>query len=269
MRKWKEAIKTFRKMEKLGSAPNTITYNATIHVCRKAGQMSEAYKLFEEMKGRKCHPDDSTFTELISGFGNLKYGEAALELFEDAKTANALSVPLYTAIINACGKVGNTDKAAFYFDEMKRSGLEPSIVTWGSLMNCFQQAQQYNKVLETYNRFLEENLEPNSFIHSIALTACSKSGDLDGGEEIWNSILDAGNRMYTINFNAYLLGHSIHSEWDTVIELFDSIGQFQLQPDAYTYSIMIDGALQRNKHEEALKFSNKHLEIVVMKLCIK
>ena len=44
---WKKAIDILRKIEKYGTAPNVIVYNAAIFVCRRAGQMGEAYKLYE------------------------------------------------------------------------------------------------------------------------------------------------------------------------------------------------------------------------------
>jgi pentatricopeptide repeat domain-containing protein 1 len=55
-------------MKQTGLKPDVITYNSLIDGYGKAGLLTEAVIVFEEMKDEGCEPDVITFNSLINCF---------------------------------------------------------------------------------------------------------------------------------------------------------------------------------------------------------
>ena len=63
-----------------GLAPNMITYNATISVCKKGHQPERALELLAEMQGRDQEPDVIKYNATTNACEKGQQSERALEL---------------------------------------------------------------------------------------------------------------------------------------------------------------------------------------------
>ena len=62
------------------------------------------------------------------------------------------------------------------FDEMARK----NIVSWTTMVTAYTSNKRPNWAIRLYNHMLEYgSVEPNGFMYSAVLKACSLSGDLD------------------------------------------------------------------------------------------
>ncbi|KAF9617191.1 hypothetical protein IFM89_035073 [Coptis chinensis] len=69
-RKTKEAIETFKKMEKFGMKNELSDYNRLIDTLSKTRHVQEAQQVFDEMKKKKRFmPDVKTYSILLEGWG--------------------------------------------------------------------------------------------------------------------------------------------------------------------------------------------------------
>ncbi|HET9644124.1 MAG TPA: hypothetical protein VFP68_12365 [Burkholderiaceae bacterium] len=130
-----------------GVFPNTITYNAAISACEKAGRADKALELFDHLQthgpARSVFPNTITYSAAISACEKAGWADKALELFDHLQTHGpALSVfpntITYNAAISACEKAGRADKALELFDHLQ---------THGAALNVFPDTITYNAAI--------------------------------------------------------------------------------------------------------------------------
>ncbi|KAK9767906.1 hypothetical protein K7432_001886 [Basidiobolus ranarum] len=71
------------EMEKEGLQPNVVTYSILIDAYAKAGDISEAHRLFNSMKDRGIMPDKIAYDILIQGYVRMGHGHAGKQLYDE------------------------------------------------------------------------------------------------------------------------------------------------------------------------------------------
>eukprot|EP00931_Biecheleriopsis_adriatica_P022127 TRINITY_DN14304_c0_g1_i3.p1 TRINITY_DN14304_c0_g1~~TRINITY_DN14304_c0_g1_i3.p1 ORF type:complete len:132 (-),score=31.27 TRINITY_DN14304_c0_g1_i3:27-422(-) len=95
------------------------------------------------MKQSGLQPDAVTYSALISACAKSNQTEKALEIFAEMKQSGLqANVITYNALISACTKGERIEKALEIFAEMKQSGLQPDVITFGALPFWLQMQQE-------------------------------------------------------------------------------------------------------------------------------
>ncbi|KAF7147557.1 hypothetical protein RHSIM_Rhsim03G0026600 [Rhododendron simsii] len=94
-----------------GIALNTIAYNAAIGSYMNFGDHEKAIELYRSMRKKKVKPDCGRFTEAESTFTKMKVAGCSPDLVT------------YTTMIHACTSVGDWEKAAALFKEMRMNNV--------------------------------------------------------------------------------------------------------------------------------------------------
>jgi pentatricopeptide repeat protein len=136
-----------------GVFPDTITFNAAISACEKAGRADKALKLFDHMQTHgsafNVFPDTITYSAAISACDKAGWADKALELFDHLEThgrdrdvfPNTIT---YNTAISACDKAGWADKALELFDHLETHGrardVFPNTITYSAVISACEKA---------------------------------------------------------------------------------------------------------------------------------
>ncbi|CAL1402712.1 unnamed protein product [Linum trigynum] len=147
----KESFTVFKKMRQNGMSPNQFTYATVLSSCSELGSSSQ---------GRQVH------SQIIKdGFTN--------------------DVFVGSTLIGMYCKRGEVDEARDFFDMMPSK----SIVTWNEMIHGYGQGGQGDEAVGIYREMIEGGEKPDSITFIAVLTACSHSGLVDAGLEIFDSML--------------------------------------------------------------------------------
>ncbi|GAB4848254.1 Pentatricopeptide repeat-containing protein At2g13600 [Ancistrocladus abbreviatus] len=203
-----DARKLFDKM----SQKNTFTYNSIINALTKSGFLDEASELFLSIP----EPDQCSWNSMISGFAQHGQFEEAVECFvkmheEDfvlneysfgsvlsacsgleemgmglqvhgllSKSPYFEDVYMGSALVDMYSKCGNVEYARRVFDEMG----ERNVVTWNSLITCYEQNGPTNEALEIFVRMMDSGLEPDEVTLASVVSACATLTAIREGMQI-------------------------------------------------------------------------------------
>ena len=106
----------FEEMQRRGSQPNVITWNAAISACGKGAQWERALEMLEEMQRRGLQPNVIT----------------------------------WSAAISACAKGAQWERALELFEEMQRRGLQPDVITWNAAISSCQQSGSLDQAIDLF-----------------------------------------------------------------------------------------------------------------------
>eukprot|EP00257_Ricinus_communis_P015787 XP_015573767.1 pentatricopeptide repeat-containing protein At2g13600 [Ricinus communis] len=191
---------------------NVFSWNAIVSTLVKSGFLDEGARLFVSMP----EPDQCSWNSLIAGFAQHDRFEEALNYFvkmhrkgfvlneytfgsglsacaglKDLKIGTQihglmlksqflLDVYMGSALIDIYSKCGFVDCAQRVFDGM----MERNVVSWNSLITCYEQNGPSREALEIFMRMMESGFEPDEVTLASVVSACASLAAAKQGLEI-------------------------------------------------------------------------------------
>ncbi|MCL7027051.1 hypothetical protein MKW94_003393 [Papaver nudicaule] len=229
---WKDAYDIFKEM---GDGRNLMTWNSMISGMMYNGKCEMAVELFEQLELFGLEPDSSSWNSMIGGFSRLGKGIEAFCFFKRMQLAGITpSLQSVTSLLSACSvlfalqsgreihghtirtaievdefistslidmymKCGFTSWARKVFDHSERSE-DPAI--WNAMISGYGTNGKNDAAHEIFDLMLKEGVIPNSCTFVGILSACSHTGNVAKGWEIFRIM----NRNFGLKPNSEHFG---------------------------------------------------------------
>uniref|UniRef100_A0A803KNR1 Pentatricopeptide repeat-containing protein n=1 Tax=Chenopodium quinoa TaxID=63459 RepID=A0A803KNR1_CHEQI len=117
-----QALRLFKELKVKGISPNVVTYNTLIRGMLTLGQPKEAQEMLTEMLRNNITPTTETYNMLIDMY------------CKDGKVGEARDIFVtFTTLINGFIHSNQFHKAVHLLDKILKLGLQPTLVTYGSI----------------------------------------------------------------------------------------------------------------------------------------
>ncbi|KAK3043263.1 hypothetical protein RJ639_002506 [Escallonia herrerae] len=161
---------------------NSIIVGYALH-----GYSEEALSMYYEMRDSGVKMDHFMFSMIIGLY-------ARLASLEHAKQAHAglvrhgfgLDIVANTALVDFYSKWGRIEDAQNVFEKMPNK----NVISWNALIAGYGNHGRGTEAVELFERMVSEGMAPNHVTFLAVLSACSYSGLLDSGKEIYRSMRD-------------------------------------------------------------------------------
>ncbi|CAL5208315.1 unnamed protein product [Lathyrus oleraceus] len=166
---------------------NIYVWTAMINGCVQNGAPQDALILLREMQRKdRLRPNEVSLISILPACGLL----AGLM---GGKQVHALSIKmelndyisLCNALIDMYAKCGSLDYARRVFDN---GSYFKDAITWSSIISAYGLHGKGGEAVTTYYKMLQEGIKPDMITVVSVLSACSKSGLVDEGISIYNSL---------------------------------------------------------------------------------
>jgi pentatricopeptide repeat domain-containing protein 1 len=114
------------EMPAAGVKPDHFSFSATLAGCAKEHLNDDARALVELFRESKVYADAVLYKTVIATCERLELWAEAVDLFEEAKRARAVSPELYTLLVRASVRRGDAALARSIYSDMVRRGYHPS-----------------------------------------------------------------------------------------------------------------------------------------------
>uniref|UniRef100_A0A0E0NU97 DYW domain-containing protein n=1 Tax=Oryza rufipogon TaxID=4529 RepID=A0A0E0NU97_ORYRU len=245
-----DAAKTvFEKMRERDDG----TWSAMIKAYEQNEFLMEALSTFREMLWRGVRPNYPSVISILTvcaALAVLDYGREVHAAM--LRCSFDMDVFAVSALITMYIKCGNLDKAKRVFHT-----FEPKdIVMWNSMITGYAQHGLGEQALGIFHDMRLAGMSPDGITYIGALTACSYTGKVKEGREIFNSMtvnssIRPGAEHYSCMVD--LLGRS-----GLVEEAFDLIKNMPVEPDAVIWGALM-GACRMHRNAEIAEFAAKKL----------
>ncbi|PIA59518.1 hypothetical protein AQUCO_00400420v1 [Aquilegia coerulea] len=167
---------------------NIISWNSIILGFSKVSKMEETFKLFIRMLKEGIECDTSTLVTLFNFCAKLPALPQGIQLHTLAikKGLVNTSIAMDSTLIDMYAKGGDIIQARRFFDKM----TEKNIVSWNTMITGYAKHGCSDEVLVLYERMQEEGLHPNDVTLLSVLSACSHTGLIKEGLEIFIAMLE-------------------------------------------------------------------------------
>jgi pentatricopeptide repeat protein len=166
-----------------GTAPSADGYAAMIlNMKETTDDAAVALELFEESQRFNVSPNVYLFNTLISKLSRARRATDALRYFELMKETGLRPTSItYGAIINACCKTGDSPSADYLFQEMVAApGFKPRVPPYNTMIQFYTQTQpNRERALHFYDQMRAVGVQPTGHTYKLLLDAYGSIGTPD------------------------------------------------------------------------------------------
>ncbi|KAG0018830.1 hypothetical protein BGZ82_000318 [Podila clonocystis] len=159
---WKIQTRRFRLALALaretGKSPTEEEYARFMRVCRKSGQYQEQELALHHFLDHEGLPSEKMFREYIKGLMRQNRMEHAQEVFNNMKRRGiAPSLVSYGVLVEGYGRRLDFTKMKNVLRSMESAGLAPNLVMYTSMMSNYIRAGELELARQVYDQLLERN----------------------------------------------------------------------------------------------------------------
>ncbi|XLS73335.1 hypothetical protein HN51_030200, partial [Arachis hypogaea] len=170
------------RMKKEGFVPDLVAWNALISGFVQNHKDMEALKLFREMLNSGIQPNQVTIAALLPACGSSGYIICGREIHGFIlRKGFDFNVFIASALIDMYSKCGNLKDAQNVFDSIPNK----NVASWNAMIDCYGKYGMIDSSLELFKKLQEQGLQPNEVTFTCLLSACSHSGSVQKGLEIF------------------------------------------------------------------------------------
>lgn len=177
-----KAFEFITRMRQDGFVPDLVSWNALISGLVQNHNDMKAFKLFREMLVSRIQPNYVTVAALLpacGSIGSIKWGRE-LHGFICRKGFD-VSVFIASALIDMYSRCGSLRCAQNVFDKIPNK----NVASWNAMIDCYGKFGMIDSAIELFEKMHKEGLEANKITFTCLLSACSHSGSVEKGLEIF------------------------------------------------------------------------------------
>ncbi|KAL2945296.1 hypothetical protein RDABS01_006054 [Bienertia sinuspersici] len=234
-----EAIHTFNRMEDYGCHPDKAVFTAVVNVLSKKKKPADAQSFFDSLKD-KFELDVVIYTSLINGWCKVGDISEAERVFDDMKMAGIEpNVYTYTVVIDALCRHGQITRAHDVFSEMIDKGCQPNAVTFNNLMRVHVKSRNTEKVLQVYNQMKRLGCSPDVITFNFLIDTHCRDGNRDEAGKLIRLMESKGCAPNAHSFNPIFSCISKAKDVNAAHRLFAKMKEVKCKPNTVTYNVLM------------------------------
>lgn len=226
---------------------------ALIYSYTNQGKVDEAVEIFnaffpEGPDGRRLNdPDPVHYTLIIHGYAERCDWESMNNWLEMmVNDGFKPGVILYTIILRSFAIRGDVDSLATVLSQMRAAGIQPSVVSYTVIITLLANRMDPVGAEAIFKRALADGIVPDRQMISALMNAHVEAGSWEGVIRAFDYLKDHPGtvslltiEVYNTLLKAYIL---LGAPFRIVSKLFRKLEQVNVQPDVFTFSLLIQSA---------------------------
>lgn len=240
---------------------SVLCWNAMIGAYVQSGGAVEALDIFKSMMEKyNCRPNHVTMVNVLSAcaeIGDLDLGVWVHEYMRSSGQKGVLSsnVNLATALIDMYSKCGDLDGARKVFEQMRRK----DVVSFNAMIIGLAVNGKGEEAVRLYYQMQELRLCPDSGTLLGVLCACSHSGLLDKGREVFKEMIRSNAISPRLEHYACYVDLLARSGF--IEEALGVVSSMPFEANNYVWGALLSGCVVHNRLELARTISTNLVKV--------
>ncbi|KAL2253307.1 UNVERIFIED_CONTAM: Pentatricopeptide repeat-containing protein [Sesamum indicum] len=222
---------------------NVVPWTAIVGCYAHAGDMRNAFLMYNSMQSEGILPCPVTILNLLSGICESEHVRALHARV--IKCGYMRDIVLVNCLLSVYAKSGRVEDARELFELLG----EKDIVSWNSLINAYSSMGNLNEVLNLFSRMRVENIEPDQQTFGSLVTAVAREGSFEVGKVVHGQIVTSGFELDKHVGTSLVALYSRCRKVDDALQIFERAAD----KDTVFWTAMISALVQNDSADEALR----------------
>ncbi|XP_022732435.1 pentatricopeptide repeat-containing protein At2g03880, mitochondrial-like [Durio zibethinus] len=242
-----------KQLKVMGILASKVSWNALTKGFVQNEKANEALDAFGEMVRKDAACDEFTFSIILKACASLPSFTSCQQIHARIVKANFDSnTHVGSSLLEAYTKCGSIEDAERVFSRISA----PDVVSWNSLIKAYSQNGNPGRAISLFRRMIDKGFRPTVSTLLAVLSACSHSGEIQEGQEIFQSMVrEFGILPEEAHYSCMvdLLGRS--GQLDKAL---DFINNLPVKPTASIWKPLL-AACRCHKNLQMAEFVAKHI----------
>lgn len=235
-----DCLRYFGDMEGRGIRPSSVTYGTLVNALCRTSEERFAVDMFDEMEAAPNYrPRPAPYNSIIQYFLNTKRDRSkVLQYYERMKSKNIKPTShTYKLLIESYAALEPVDLTAAegILSEMKRAGVQPEAVHYGSLIHakgCVMHDMAAAKAV--YDSVLRDrSIRPTDTLYQNLLEAMVANHEVGSTPEVLDDMSRRGVAMTPYIANTLIHGWAGEGDITKAKAIYDNLGKGKREPSTY------------------------------------
>ncbi|WOL00540.1 pentatricopeptide repeat-containing protein [Canna indica] len=246
-------------MESVGCPPDVVTYSILIEAHCWGGEFDEVEKILTESEKKGWKPNEITFNIYMNGLCKAGKIDKAFQLLEVMRSSALCPTIITLSILfNCLCRDSKIWEAKYLLEKSTELEWEVDVVFYNILMSRFYEIDEFDIILKLLTEMLKKGINPDSCTFTIVIRSLCKAGKLPLAKCIISS---RGFVVDVVAFNTFLHEFYMAEEFNEVRVLYANMLSENVDPNKFTYSIMIDTLCREGNYLDAIDCFHRSLKI--------
>mmetsp|Transcript_3110 Transcript_3110/g.7239 ORF Transcript_3110/g.7239 Transcript_3110/m.7239 type:complete len:626 (-) Transcript_3110:135-2012(-) len=244
------------ELTQIGFKLEAVDRNRALAACTSNNAMDLAEILIRH-EGFFVAMDTVAYNTIMKAHAQAGKPELCLAIFEQMQRSGLTPSEMsFGILLDACIDARHFDGAKEAFEKIRKCGLAPNVVHYTTLMKGLVNAGRLDDATDVLGEMLQSSTtKPDLVAFSTMVKAYSDRGSVRGAVRILEQMLGSGVTPDSIIFNIVLTGCCVRSmESSQVLHVLTWLVRHGLEPSTTTLSILMKALAKSESFEAAIQF---------------
>ncbi|XP_008452430.1 putative pentatricopeptide repeat-containing protein At1g53330 [Cucumis melo] len=242
-------------------APHEVIFCNVIAFYGRARLPDRAFQVFERIPTFRCKRTVKSVNSLLDALLKSREFGKMMEVLVGIGNHGSPDACTFNILIHAACLCGDLDAVWGVFDEMRKRGVQPNVVTFGTLIYGLSLNSKLKEALRLKEDMVRVYMiKPNASIYTTLIKGFCGVGELNFAfklkEEMVTSKVKLDSKIYSTLISALFK----HGRKEEVSDILREMGENGCKPDTATYNAMINGHCKENDLESANRVVDEMVE---------
>lgn len=251
------------KMRNAKVAPTVVTYGCYIDACIRNGEVERAEETFRVMIKEGIKPNAVVYTSLIRGYAHAKLPMKALAFYKEMheKGVAATTVTFNSVLDLLARHIADPMKLEEVMADMRAANVAPDVVSYSILIKASCSAGQLTSAVTLFRKLREQGLAFDEVAFNTLLLACSKAEQVSDAEEIFDQMVAQGMRPTHVTVSILVKMYGKAQSLDKALQLVAKVEEtYGMQPNLYVYTCLIQACVRNRQIRKSWEVFSSMLE---------
>lgn len=233
-----------------GVKPPTSLFVSVMKLYAREGDVDSVYGLFVRMQKEKIRPDVEVFTQIVTACANSRPPNPKLanEALQAARQRQiTFSRRLYEALVLLYANSGDRKKALSMFADMISLGFLPSLRSFHGLIIAHGKGGKIDDAFSILDKIKEAGLQPSAVTFTTLLMSCSSEMSDSQFEFLNQQLIDLEVTLDRPLYAALITIATKKGLHERALSLFREMKEREISPTTRIYTLLFQGAITGNQ----------------------
>ncbi|CAI0475127.1 unnamed protein product [Linum tenue] len=267
-----DALALFQEYRREGFRHDYPSYSALIYKLARSGDFEAVEGVLGQLQAKNLRCGENLFVALFGHYGKANLVDKAVELFDRMPQFNCeRTSQSFNALLNVLvdndrlvdakqlfGRSrwlcrGDWDQARQVFDEMLERKVEPTVVTYNSLIGHLCRKGEIGKARDFFDDMVKKGKPPNEVTYALLMEGLCSLGEYAEAKKVMFDMEYRGCKPKVLNFGILMNDLGKRGKIEEAKSLLLEMKKRRFKPDVVTYNILVNYLCKEGRVTEAYK----------------